>query len=336
MRLAYHLLDVFTDRPLAGNPLAVIPEADGLSPAEMQAIAREFNLSETVFVVTPREKIHAARLRIFTPSQELPFAGHPTVGAACLIALLRAPDMIGRQPLRLVLEEEIGPVECEVSRFRGAVRAHFVAPQLPKIMGALGEPAKIAAALGLAEDRIGFDGHAPVIASAGLPFAFVPVAGLGDLRDLAPKFALFPESFGLERPAVCVYSRETSDPAHHVQARVFVAGLNHLPVSRKRKDDSDSCSHFDVFSGEAGSASPENAVGMNEDPATGSAACAFAAVACAFEQPEDGEHVIVIEQGFEIGRPSLIAVTLHVSGGQLTQAGVGGACVKIGEGFLTL
>ncbi len=126
MRLAYHLLDVFTDVALAGNPLAVVSDADGVSAEQMQAIAREFNLSETVFLLTPRVKLHSARLRIFTPTHELPFAGHPTIGAACLIAFLRAPEMLGRQPLHLVLEEEIGLVGCDVSRFRGAVRAHFV------------------------------------------------------------------------------------------------------------------------------------------------------------------------------------------------------------------
>lgn len=301
MRFPYHLLDVFTDRPLAGNPLAVVSDADGLAPQQMQAIAREFNLSETVFVSAPRVKLHSARLRIFTPTHELPFAGHPTVGAACLIAFLRAPEMLGRQPLHLVLEEEIGLVACDVSRVRGATRASFVAPQTPVLGEALDDRAAIAAALGLKAEEIGFGGHRPVIASAGLPFAFVPVAGLAALHRLAPKFAFFPEIFGLQRPAVCVYAGETADPAHHVQARVFAPGM-----------------------------------GVAEDPATGSAACAFAAIACAFEKPEDGEHTIVIEQGFAIGRPSLIALTMQVYGGQLTQASVGGASVVVGEGVLTI
>jgi trans-2,3-dihydro-3-hydroxyanthranilate isomerase len=231
----------------------------------------------------------------------LPFAGHPTVGAACLIALLRAPDMIARQPLGLVLEEEIGLVACEVSRHQGAVRAQFTAPQPPEIVGVLQDREKIAAALGLAAEDIGFDAHAPSIASAGLAFAVIPVAGRPALNRLAPKFEAFGQAFGLERPAVFIYTRETSDPSHHVQARVFVPGL-----------------------------------GVSEDPGTGSAACAFAAVACAFERPEDGEHALVIEQGFAMGRPSLIALTVQVLGGELTQTSVGGACVKVGEGFLTI
>lgn len=308
MRLAYHLLDVFTEGPLAGNPLAVVPDADGLDAAQMQAIAREFNLSETAFVVAPRDPVHTARLRIFTPTQELPFAGHPTVGAACLIAQLRAPDMLGRQPLRLVLEEQAGAVVCEVVRLQGApranfgiLRASFVAPKQPELCGALADRAAIAAALGLDEAEIGFDGHEPVLASAGLPFAFVPVRSLSALNRIAPDFSRFSAAFQLERPAAFLYTRETADPANHVQARVFVPGL-----------------------------------GVHEDPATGSAACAFAAVAVQFERPEDGEHTIVIEQGFAIGRPSQIALTMQIAGGALVETSVGGACVMVGEGFLSL
>ena len=300
MRLAYHLLDVFTERPFAGNPLAVVPDADRLSGAQMQAIAREFNLSETAFVVAPRDPVHTAALRIFTPATELPFAGHPTLGAACLIALLRAPDMIARAPLQLVLEEQAGAVICEVSRVNKVLRGAFRAPQPPALGDLLPDRAALAAALGLGAESIGFDRHAPVLASAGLPFAFVPVKDLAALQAAAPDFARF-GAFRLARPAVFVYAPETADPANHVHARVFVPGL-----------------------------------GLVEDPATGSAACAFAAVAARFEQPQDGEHSIVIEQGFVLGRPSLIALTMRIESGALVETSVGGACVKIGEGFLTL
>jgi trans-2,3-dihydro-3-hydroxyanthranilate isomerase len=299
-RLAYHRLDVFTRRALAGNPLAVVLEADELDAAQMQAIAREFNLSETVFVLAPRDSVNTARLRIFTPTLELPFAGHPTVGAACLIAQLRAPDMIGR-PLRLVLEEEAGPVACEVVRHQGALRANFVAPKPPQFIQPLSDRAAIAAALALDESDIGFDSHEPATATAGVPFAFVPLKSLSALNAVAPDFARFGAAFPLQRPAVFLYTRETNDPAHHVQARVFVPGL-----------------------------------GVHEDPATGSAACAFAAIALRFEQPEDGEHAIVIEQGYAMGRPSQIALTMQVEAGALVQTEIGGASVMIAEGVLTL
>jgi len=298
-RLAFHTLDVFTAQAFCGNPLAVVLDADGLSDAQMQAIAGEFNLSETVFVLAPRDPVHTARLRIFTPKAELPFAGHPTIGAACLIAELRAPEMFGRQPLQLALEEEAGPVLCEVTRLGGAIHARFVTPQAPKILQRLEDRGALAAALGLEPTALGFDSHVPVVASAGLPFAFVPVDGLAALNRIAPQPAALGSALGMERPAVCVYTRETADLAHHVQARVFVPGL-----------------------------------GVNEDPATGSAAAAFAAVAVAFESPEDGEHAILIEQGFAMGRPSLIHLTLEIAGGSLIQASVGGASVRISEGFL--
>jgi trans-2,3-dihydro-3-hydroxyanthranilate isomerase len=312
-RLAYHLLDVFAETPFAGNPLAVVADADGMTPARMQAIAREFNLSETAFVLAPRDPVHTARLRIFTPTMELPFAGHPTLGAACLIALLRAPDMIGRQPLQIVLEEQAGAVVCEVSRFNGVLRGSFVPPQPPMLGGVRVDRAEIAAALGLGEGEIGFDHHEPVTASTGLPFAFVPVQGLAALNRAAPDFSRFSAAFRREPAGVFVYARETSDPAHHVQARVFI----HSPSRDGR------------FATPYGS-------GVSEDPATGSAASAFAAVATHFEQPENGEHEIVIEQGFSIGRPSHISLTLRIADGVLVETRVGGACVKIGEGVLAI
>jgi trans-2,3-dihydro-3-hydroxyanthranilate isomerase len=312
-RLAYHLLDVFAEAPFAGNPLAVVTDADGVTPARMQALAREFNLSETAFVLAPRDPVHTARLRIFTPTGELPFPGHPTLGAACLIASLRAPDMIGRQPLQIVLEQQAGAVVCEVSRFNGVLRGSFVPPQPSALGGVLVDRAEIAAAFGLGEGEIGFDAHEPAVASAGLAFAFVPVSGLSALNAIRPDFSCFPTAFGPEPAGVFVYARETSDPTHHVQARVFV----YSPSKDGRL------------------ATPYGS-GVREDPATGSAASAFAAVATHFEQPENGEHDIVIEQGFSIGRPSQISLTLRIADGVLVETRVGGACVKIGEGVLTI
>ena len=112
MRRRFHTLDVFTDQPLAGNPLAVVLDAEGLDTDRMQAVAREFNLSETVFVLEPRDPVNSARIRIFTPGRELPFAGHPTVGTAVLLAETRGPEIVARQDLALVLEEEVGLVHC--------------------------------------------------------------------------------------------------------------------------------------------------------------------------------------------------------------------------------
>jgi trans-2,3-dihydro-3-hydroxyanthranilate isomerase len=301
MKLAYRRLDVFAERPLAGNPLAVVLDADGVEPARMQQIAREFNLSETVFVLRPRDPINTARLRIFTPAVELPFAGHPTIGAAALIAFERARERLGPAPLRLVLEEEVGPVVCEVAQVRGALRARFVAPRLPEILDEGLDAPRLAAALGIEVEDIGFDDHRPVLASAGLPFAFIPIASQAALNRAAPDFKALAAALPMERPAASLYTPETREAAHHVQARVFVPGL-----------------------------------GCGEDPATGSAAAAFAAVAQKFERPEDGDHALQIEQGYAMGRPSLIALTLQIERGALTEVGIGGASVIVGEGVLNL
>ena len=133
MTRRFQTLDVFTETALAGNPLAVVLDAEGLDDARMQAIAAEFNLSETVFVFEPRSAINSARVRIFTPKRELPFAGHPTVGAAALIAHRNAGDLLAAQDLRIVLEEPIGDVVCVARRRKGqALAAYFELPKLPE------------------------------------------------------------------------------------------------------------------------------------------------------------------------------------------------------------
>jgi len=136
MRRRYHILDVFTSVPLAGNPLAVVLDSAGLDTVAMQKIAREFNLSETVFVSDPADPVNFARLRIFTPTTELPFAGHPTVGAAVLLAKLQAPELLAAQDVGLTLEEGVGPVSCSVRHRRGeAAHASFDTPLLPEPAG---------------------------------------------------------------------------------------------------------------------------------------------------------------------------------------------------------
>ena len=182
MARRYHILDVFTAVPLAGNPLAVVSEAEGLDAAAMQAIAREFNLSETVFLLPPRDPVNMAQVRIFTPIVELPFAGHPTIGAAVLVATLEAPDLIAGQEIDLVLEEEIGLVRCTIRHRRGeAAHARF---EVPRLAEPCGEPPKVeelAALFGLAPNEIGWRRHRPTRFSAGVPFTFVPVASIAVL-----------------------------------------------------------------------------------------------------------------------------------------------------------
>ena len=300
MRRTFHTLDVFTDTPFAGNPLAVVMDCEGLSEQRMQAIAREFNLSETVFVLDPLDPLNTARLRIFTPTRELPFAGHPTIGAAVLIAQLRAPEMLGGAGLGLAIEEQVGVIACTVRRQKGrATQASFDLPRLPECLGEGPDAGVAAAALGLHAADIGFDAHRPRMWSAGNPFTFVPVASLEAIGRARPDPALFATTFAGPRPAAFVYTQEVVREGSHVHARMFAPGF-----------------------------------GIIEDPATGSAAAAFAGVAAQFEQPEDGDHLLVIEQGFEMGRPSIIHLRMQMEGGALAGTSVGGAVVTVSHGTI--
>ena len=300
MRRKFHTLDVFTDTPFAGNPLAVVVDCDGLSAAAMQAIAGEFNRSETVFVLDPADPMNTARLRIFTPTRELPFAGHPTIGAAVLIAQLRAPEMLGGAGLGIVIEEPIGVISCTARRPKGqATQASFVLPNLPEYLGEPHDAGAIAAALGLNPADIGFDEHRPTVWSAGNPFTFVPVASMEAIARACPDATLFPAAFDGTCPAAFLYTKEVVRDGSHVRARMFAPAL-----------------------------------GISEDPATGSAAAAFAGVAALFEQPEDGDHLLIIEQGFEMGRPSIIHLRIQIEGGALVGASVGGAAVMVSQGTI--
>jgi trans-2,3-dihydro-3-hydroxyanthranilate isomerase len=300
MTRRFQTLDVFTETALAGNPLAVVLDATGLDDARMQAIASEFNLSETVFVLEPRNAINSARVRIFTPKRELPFAGHPTVGAAALIAHRRASDLLGAQDLRIVLEEPIGDVVCVARRRKGqALAAYFELPKLPeRLKDKPPLTAEIAASLGLKPQDIGFDEHEPSLYSAGAPFLFVPIRSLDAIGRTAPGVMPWATKDG---PATFVYTREMEREASAYHARMFAGGW-----------------------------------GIGEDPATGSAVAAFAGVVQAFDRPSDGEHMMTIEQGFEMGRPSLIALGLVIEDGALVSATIGGSVVIVSSGSLDL
>jgi trans-2,3-dihydro-3-hydroxyanthranilate isomerase len=299
MSRRFFTLDVFTDRALAGNALAVVIDADGLDDARMQTIAREFNLSETVFVTEPRNPVNTAALRIFTPARELPFAGHPTVGTAVLLAHLRARDLLASQDLRVVLEEQIGEVVCVARHRRGeALAAYFTVPRLPAPAGEAPPAAVLAEGLGLDVVDIGFGRHVPSVWAVGAPHIFVPVASLDAMARAQADKTRWGEGGG---PSVFLYCPEVAEAGSNYHARMFAGGW-----------------------------------GLAEDPATGSAAAAFAGAVLAYDKPQDGEHMIVIEQGFEMGRPSLISLGLEVEDGLLRSATIGGSAVIVSEGTLQL
>jgi len=172
--LSYHVSDVFTDRPFSGNPLAIVEEADGLSDAQMQTIARQFNLSETIFVQTPDDPAHSAKVRIFTPAAEIPFAGHPTIGCALHLA--------GGQDGTITLEERAGLVPVAITR--SGTLAEFTAPRIPAPIGTAPDAATIAAAIGLSPAQIG--PHAPGAFEGGPAFLYAQLTDLAALAAAAP------------------------------------------------------------------------------------------------------------------------------------------------------
>ncbi len=217
MSRRYHILDVFADTPLAGNPLAVVTDAEGLDTARMQAIAAEFNLSETVFVLPPQDARHRAQLRIFTPGSELPFAGHPTVGTAVLLALLD-----GRETAEAFgLEEGVGVVSC-VTEKRGdrAGYARFRLPRLPAVVGRGLSHVDAAAALGLRAEDIGFGRHVPSQRAVGGAFHLIPLASLDALAQAKPSGSFSTLVTG-DHAAVFLYAVVRDG----LRARMFAPGL---------------------------------------------------------------------------------------------------------------
>src|SRR5690242_15467442 len=182
MRRRFFTLDVFTTRRFAGNPLAVVLDGGGLDATAMQAVAREFNLPETVFVLPPDDTKHRARLRIFTPARELPFAGHPTVGTAVLLAHLDGASAASE----IVVAEEVGPVVCKVQPRAGGGSASFAIPKLPAKIDPVRDTGQLAAALGLQTGDLGFKGFVPENWNAGNSFTFVPVRGLEAIARARP------------------------------------------------------------------------------------------------------------------------------------------------------
>ncbi|WP_330083622.1 PhzF family phenazine biosynthesis protein [Methylocystis iwaonis] len=297
--LSYHLLDVFTDRRFAGNPLAVVELDAPLRDAEMQDVAREFNLSETVFVSEPRDSTNSARIRIFTPKRELPFAGHPTIGAAALLAEQRAGELLSRHGIVVALEAQIGVLRCEALRgFGKATYVEITPPFTPQRHDGAPSAAALATALSLSVEDIGFGAHVPVVYAAGPAFVFVPVRS----REVLDRARRSPDAFSAAMGAAVgayLYTRETVDTACAINARMFA-----------------------------------NGVGIDEDPATGAAAAAFAGVALEFERPADGEHQLFIEQGHAMGRPSRITLRMGVENRELTRIAIGGQVVRVGQGRL--
>lgn len=295
------LVDVFSDRPFGGNQLAVFPDARSLDESLLQPIARELCLTETVFVYPSTHRDCAARIRIFTPDAEVPFAGHPVVGTAFV---LDREGMLPQGCDELCLQLEGGKVPVLLQRGeRGNVRQATMVQQRPVFLGEFARPDAVAAALGLHPDDLAITGLPCEVVSTGLPFHIVPVGTLeamGRISLQPDKLAVIEKLLGFRD--LFVFSFETVDESAHVHCRMFAPGF-----------------------------------GIPEDPATGSASGALGAYLVKNRVlPAREEHRITSEQGLEMGRPSRLEIEVDVAGGKITDVRVGGAAVIIGEGRLEL
>lgn len=294
-------VDVFTEKRFGGNPLAVFPDARGLSDQQMQALAAEFNLSETTFVLPPDNPQHDARVRIFTPRSELPFAGHPNVGTGYMMAL-RDPD----PPERYVFEEIAGLVRVHIQRDAAGqiVGARISAPHALSIGIALPEEA-IAACTGLTVDDVLTTAHTPLVASVGTPFVVAELTSLEALSRAGPDLGAFRrtaveyDSLG-QRFGLHLYVRVDGD-ATRLRTRMFA------PLA-----------------------------GVLEDPATGSANAALAALLTSLAPGENVDLSYDIAQGVEMGRPSRIVATARKTAEGPVTATVAGNCVPVLRGTVEL
>jgi trans-2,3-dihydro-3-hydroxyanthranilate isomerase len=302
-RFRFYTADVFTNQAFSGNPLAVFPEAGDLSTPEMQRIANELNLSETVFVLPAQAAGCTKRLRIFTPHHELPFAGHPTVGTAVVLASIGeiacdAPET------SIVFEEGIGPIPVTIRKMAGqATYAQFSVARLPEFGPPPPSPEMVAAAVSLAVDDLALHTTPIQTASCGVPFIYVPVRHLAAVeRAQVNREALHQLQQQYDWTSqLYVYTRETVTPDADVHARMFA------PL-----------------------------MGVEEDPATGSAASSLAGVLALTITQSSGTLHWQIEQGFEMKRPSLIDVEADMQDGVITAVRVGGQAVMISEGEMVV
>lgn len=303
-RRHFHVADVFTDTLFGGNPLAVFPDGRGIGDGLMQRIAREFNLSETVFVLPPDDPRHTARLRIFTPQKELPFAGHPTVGTAHVLAATGAIALTADETA-IVFEEGVGPVPVTIARGGNGspVSCRLTAARLPeRVAGNEPSAAALAAALGLDESDIATgDGHAIEIWSAGVPFQCVPLRDAAVLARAYPVLGAPWQAVTGPSQSLFVFALDGCAAGNDVQARMFAPDF-----------------------------------GIIEDPATGSAVAAFAGYLATRDGTETGERNWIVAQGLEMGRPSRLQVSVDFEDGAPRRVRVGGESVLVSEGDFLL
>ncbi len=302
MRYTFHTLDVFTNRRFCGNPLAVVLGADALSTEQMQTITKEFNLSETIFVMKPEDAANTAKVRIFFPGGEMAFAGHPTVGCAILLAEQKYKPGCSFETT-ILLEENAGLVPVKVSRIGEVPRAQFTVPVVPfPVDLALPELALVAQALSMRVEDIGFEGHHIGVFEGGPRFFYVPV----NSRK------------ALETCVVC-------EP--HWSRMISKLGVDNAYVYALGGDNAKTGFRSRMFAPTGG---------IPEDPATGSATALLAAQLLKSEALSDGAHKWQLEQGYEMGRPSDLFLEADVEQGKLAAVRVAGQAIGVTQGTLEI
>jgi trans-2,3-dihydro-3-hydroxyanthranilate isomerase len=302
MNARYLTADVFTDRQFGGNQLAVFPDASTIPPDLMQHIAREFNYSETTFVLPPSDARHTAKVRIFTPGGELPFAGHPTVGTAHVLATIGVIPLTGDET-HIVFEELVGPVPVTIRSGKGVPQfAQLTAAKLPEVGPPPPSNEILAGVLSLSPNDVLGGETPPEAVSCGTPFLFVPVrdrAAVGRARINMEKWEKALGDYLTNK--VFVFAMDGENPGSDVRGRMFAPGI-----------------------------------GVPEDPATGSACVALGGYLAARDPRFDGTLRWVVEQGFEMGRPSILEVEADKKNGRVTAARVGGKTVVVCEGQMNI
>ena len=302
MNARYLTADVFTDTRFGGNQLAVFPDAREIRADLMQQIAREFNYSETTFVLPPDDPSHTAKVRIFTPGGELQFAGHPTVGTAHVLASIGVVPLKGAET-RIVLEEGVGPVPVVIRATNGKPTfAQLSAAKLPEVGPPPPPRETLAAMLSLtAADVLGGVMSAAAV-SCGTPFLFIPLRDRAAVGRSRLKIDLWEAALsGYLTNKVMVFAMDGELPGSDVRARMYAPGI-----------------------------------GVHEDPATGSACVALGGYLADRNPQLDGTLRWIVEQGFEMGRPSILEVEADKKAGKVTAARVGGKTVLVCEGTMTL
>ncbi len=302
MQIDFVTVDVFTTTKFGGNPLAVVLDARGLASAQMQAIAAEFNLAETTFVLPPRDPANTAQVRIFTPRAEMPFAGHPNVGTAFVLAAeVLATQGSASATAPILFEEKAGLVRLDLIAEDGAIVGAKLKPPQPLQCGAAIAPDLIAAACSLDAADIETAGHTPCVASCGTPFVFAELKTRAALAKAQPRRDVFVTRIKADiATGILLYVKEQSGGAD-IQARMFAP----------------------LF-------------GVPEDPATGSANVALVGLLASLRPERDLTFDLRIAQGVDMGRPSLLEAAVEKRNGEITALSIGGRCVPMMRGTLKL